>query len=151
MDMMHHLIKTLLKKTRQILQQEIKAKPVEEVEILQVDKKAQEDFMLTHNFEKVETAEEFCGVWRGFDGDDSLEEDAEALNELNLKHLVRTDEQAHSIYQANFRDLANIAESADSEDGNFYLTYQEWDFSKKRYKPDFCKVYLKKTQGGDLN
>ncbi len=130
---------------------EIKAKPVEEVEILNVDKKAQQDYMLTHNFEKVETAEEFSGVWRGFDGDDSLEEDADALNELNLKHLVRTDEVAHSIYQAEFRDLANIAESAELEDDNNFLTYKEWDFSKKRYKPDYCKVYLKKIKAIDLD
>lgn len=129
---------------------EIKSKPVEEVEILKVDKKAQEDYVLTHNFEKVETADEFSGVWRGFDGDDTLEEDADALNELNLKHLVRTDEVAHSVYQADFRDLANIAESAALDGENVFLKYNEWDFSKKKYKPDYCTVYLKKIQGGDL-
>ena len=128
---------------------EIKSKPVEEVEILQVDTKAQEDFMLTHNFEKVETAEEFSGVWRGFDGDDNLQEEADALNELNLKHLVRTPEVAHSLYQAEFRDLANIQESAETNEEGIFLTYEEWDFAKKRYKPDFCKVYLKKINTGD--
>lgn len=129
---------------------EIKSKAVEEVEVVSVDKKAQEDFMLTHNFEKVETVEEFSGLWRGFDGDDSLQEDEDALNEVNLKHLVRTDEVAHSIYQADFRDLANIAESRETEDHNIYKTYKEWDFSKKRYKLDYCKVFLKKEQNGDL-
>ena len=129
---------------------EMKSKPVEEVEVIAVDKKAQEDFMLTHNFEKVETADEFSGVWRGFDGDDDLEEHSEALNELNLKHLVRTDEQACSIYQADFRDLVKIAESADTEENTVCLTYKEWDYSKKKYLPDFCKVYLKNTVGGDL-
>lgn len=39
----------------------IKAKATENIEIIQVDKKAQEDYVLTHNFEKVETAEEFSG------------------------------------------------------------------------------------------
>ena len=130
---------------------ELKSKPVEEVEVIAVDKKAQEDYVMTHNFEKVETAEEFSGVWRGFDGEDSLEDDAEALNELNLKHLVRTDEVAHSIYQADFRDLTNIAESGDTKDNNFYLSYKEWDFSKKRYRPDYCKVFLKSVQKVDFN
>lgn len=128
---------------------EIKSKAVEEVEILTVDKKAQEDFMLIHNFEKVETAEEFSGVWRGFDGDDTLEEEEDALNELNLKHLVRTDEVANSIYQADFRDLANIAESGDAKESDAYLTYKEWDLSKKKYKPDYCKVFQKRIKGGD--
>ena len=84
--------------------------------------------MLIHNFEKVESAEEFSGVWRGFDGDDTLEEEEDALNELNLKHLVRTDEVANSIYQADFRDLANIAESGEAEE--------------KRCLPDLQRVGL---------
>jgi nitric oxide reductase NorD protein len=130
---------------------EIKSKAVEEVEIIAVDKKAQDDFVLLHNFEKVETLEEFSGIWRGFDGDDSLQDDEEALNDLNLKHLVRTDEVANSIYQADFRDLANIAESGESKDEDICLTYKEWDFTKRRYKPDYCKVFLKKIKGGDLS
>ena len=129
---------------------EIHAKPVEEVEIISVDKKSQEDYVMTHNFEKVETAEEFTGVWRGFDGDDSLEEEAGALNELNLRHLVRTDEAAHSIYQADFRDLRNIAESSAKEESEISLRYKEWDYAKKRYKPDYCRVYVKSRQKGDL-
>ncbi len=129
---------------------ELKSKPVEEVEVISVDKKTQEDFVMTHNFEKVETIEEFTGVWRGFDGDDSLKEDADALNEVNLKHLVRTDEAAHSIYQADFRDLANIAESADTEEDRC-VTYKEWDFSQKKYKSNYCKVFLKNIGGGSLD
>ncbi|RLD51088.1 MAG: NorD protein, partial [Bacteroidetes bacterium] len=82
---------------------EIKSKPVEEAEVINVDKKAQQDYVMNHNFEKVDTAEEFKGVWRNFDGDDSLEKDSEALNELNLKHMVRTDDEVHSVYQADFR------------------------------------------------
>ena len=101
--------------------------------------------------EKVETAEEFTGSWRGFDGDDTLQEDEDALNEISLSHLVRTDEVAHSIYQADFRDLVNIAESEETEDGSPYRTYKEWDFSKKRYKAEYCKVFLNKIGGGDLS
>ena len=129
---------------------EIQARPVEEVEIISVDKKSQEDYVMTHNFEKVETAEEFRGIWRGFDGEDSLEEDADALNELNLRHLVRTDEEVHSIYQADFRDLRNIAESAETDDEGEALLYNEWDYSKKKYKLDYCKVYVKNKQDGDM-
>jgi nitric oxide reductase NorD protein len=129
---------------------ELKSKPVEEAQIIAVDKKAQDDFMLTHNFEKVETADEFSGVWRGFDGDDELADHSEALNELNLRHLVRTDEQAHSIWHAEMRDLVQIAESADTDAEGVFLTYPEWDFSKKRYKPDYCRVYLRSAIGGDL-
>ncbi|RLD74676.1 MAG: NorD protein, partial [Bacteroidetes bacterium] len=114
-------------------------------------KKTQEDYVLTHNFEKVDTAEEFKGVWRNFDGDDSLEKDAEALNELNLKHLVRTDDEVHSVYQADFRDVQGIAESANQEDDGKHVRYDEWNYQKKQYKPDYCRVYLKSIDGGNLN
>ena len=61
------------------------AKAIEEVRSLSIDKKQQEDYVLTHNFEKVETADDFSGVWRDFDGDDELESHSDALNELNMK------------------------------------------------------------------
>ncbi len=130
---------------------EIKAKPVEEAEVINVDKKTQEDYVMTHNFEKVDTAEEFKGVWRNFDGDDSLEKDAEALSELNLKHLVRTDDEVHSVYQADFRDLQGIAESGDKEDDGHHICYDEWNYQKKQYKPNYCKVYLKSILGNNMN
>ncbi|MCF8247200.1 MAG: hypothetical protein K9J37_19385 [Saprospiraceae bacterium] len=129
---------------------EIASKPVEEVEVIAVDKKAQEDYMLTHNFEKVETADEFSGIWRGFDGDDELADHADALNELNLRHLVRTDEQAHSVYRAEFRGSVKIAESEAGDESMACVPYPEWDFGKKQYKPDYCKVFLSKIKGGDL-
>ncbi len=129
---------------------EIKSKAVEEAEILKVDKKKQDDYVLNHNFEKVETAEEFSGIWRGFDGDDTIQEDEDALSELNLRHLVRTDEVAESIYQADFRDLDRIAESADVETEAEPLLYDEWNFKKQQYKRNHCKVFVRKIPNGDL-
>ncbi len=130
---------------------EIRSKAVEEAEVIKVDKKSQEDYVMTHNFEKVETAEEFSGVWRGFDGDDTLQEDADALNELNLKHLVRTDEVAESIYQADFRDLSYIPESSDVVSSEPHFIYDEWNAKKSQYKKKYCKVFIKGLPEGDLN
>ena len=130
---------------------EIKSKPVEDAEVINQDKKAQEDYMLTHNFEKVDTAEEFKGVWRSFDGDDTLEKDSDALSELNLKHMVRTGDEAHSVYQADFRDLHGIAESKDNEEQGKFILYDEWNFQKKQYRPEYCRVYLKTISGDNLD
>lgn len=130
---------------------ELKAKAVEEAEVINVDKKTQQDYVMNHNFEKVDTAEEFKGVWRNFDGDDSLEKDSEALNELNLRHMVRTDDEVHSVYQADFRDLQGIAESADKKEDGRHICYDEWNYQKKQYKPDYCRVYLKSIKGDNHN
>ncbi len=120
---------------------ELKARQADEVEVLTVDKKSQEDYVLTHNFEKAETIDEFNGNWRDFDGDDSLKEDAEALDDYNLKHMVRVDDPVHSVYQADFVGNTTIAESAEKKEDKFHYTYPEWDYSKRQYKHGYCKVF----------
>jgi nitric oxide reductase NorD protein len=119
----------------------IKAKPVEEIINLTIDTKQQEDYVLTHNFEKVDTADEFSGAWRDFDGDDDLEEHKDALDELNMKYTVRVDDVAHSVYEAGFTDNAKIAESREVNSKGYFILYDEWDCFKRTYKKDYSKVY----------
>lgn len=121
----------------------LKAKPVEEVVSIDVDNKQQEDYVLNHNFEKVDTAEEFNGSWRDFDGDDDLEDHQEALDELNMKFTVRVDDVAHSVYQADFIENTTIAESEEQIMDGIPISYHEWDYNKNKYKIDFCKLYPK--------
>jgi nitric oxide reductase NorD protein len=119
----------------------IKAKPVESIVSIEVDKKQQEDYVMTHNFEKVETADEFNGAWRDFDGEDELQDHQEAVDELNMKYTVRVDDAAHSVYQADFIENTTISESAEVDEKGFHLKYDEWDYSKRIYKENFCKLY----------
>lgn len=119
----------------------LKAKAVEEIRSIEVDKKQQEDYVLTHNFEKVETADEFSGVWRDFDGDDELEKHEDALQELNMKYTVRVDDTAHSVYQTEFIENATVSESSSATDDRYYITYPEWNYSKRRYRENFCRVF----------
>jgi nitric oxide reductase NorD protein len=129
----------------------LKAKAVEEVVLLNVDKKSQEDYVMTHNFEKVETAEEYDGVWRDFDGSDQLEDHQDALDELQMKYMVRADDTAHSVYHADFSENTTIAESGKLQSAETYVSYHEWDFRKAVFKPDYCKVfpvYPKVTDAG---
>ncbi|OGS72873.1 MAG: NorD protein [Flavobacteria bacterium RIFCSPLOWO2_12_FULL_35_11] len=121
----------------------LKSKAVEEIISVQVDVKQQEDAVLQHQFEKVETAEEFGGNFKDFDGDDDLEDHANALDELNMKYTVRVDDTAHSVYQADFIENTTVSESAEYDSAGYYISYDEWDYSKRAYKPDFCKVYPK--------
>jgi nitric oxide reductase NorD protein len=129
----------------------LKAQAVEEVITVELDKKQQEDYVLLHNFEKVETAEEFNGTWRDFDGSDELEDHQEALEELNMKFTVRVDDTSHSVYQADFIENTTISESAEVDSKGFHLCYDEWDFSKRVYKDHFCKVYPKTQLKTDSN
>jgi nitric oxide reductase NorD protein len=116
---------------------------VEEIISVQIDQKQVEDMVLQHQFEKVETAEEFGGNFRDMDGDDDLDDHENALEELNMKYTVRVDDTVHSVYQADFIENTTVSESAEAASSNYHIEYDEWDYTKRAYKENFCKVYPK--------
>jgi nitric oxide reductase NorD protein len=128
----------------------LKSNAVEEIISVQVDIKQQEDTVLQHLSEKVETAEEFGGNFKDFDGDDELEDHSNALDEINMKYTVRVDDTAHSVYQADFIENTTISESAEINAKGYHIKYDEWDFIKRMYKEDFCKVYPKSLLKTDV-
>ncbi len=140
-------LKNFNEKAKKAIDEEIKtilkANAVEEVVSLQIDQKQQEDYVMTHDFEKIDTAEEWDGGWRDFDGDDELDEHSKALEELNMKYTVRVDDTTHSVYQAEFVENTTVAESSEINTKDYYISYDEWDYSKREYKKDFCKLYPK--------
>jgi nitric oxide reductase NorD protein len=129
----------------------LKSKAVEEIISVQVDIKQQEDAVLQHQFEKVETAEEFGGNFKDFDGEDELEDHSNALEDLNMKYTVRVDDTAHSVYQADFIENTTVSESAENDANGYHIKYDEWDYTKRIYKNDFCKVYPKTLLKNDVN
>ena len=129
----------------------LKSNAVEEIISVQVDIKQQEDAVLQHQFEKVETAEEFGGNFRDFDGEDELDDHSNALEDINMKYTVRVDDTAHSVYQADFIENTTVSESAEIDNKGYYIKYDEWDYTKRVYKPDFCKVYPKTLLKNDVN
>ena len=121
----------------------LKSNAVEEIISVQVDVKQQEDAVLQHQFEKVETAEEFGGNFRDFDGEDELDDHSNALDDIQMKYTVRVDDTAHSVYQADFIENTTVLESGAIDNKGYHIKYDEWDFSKRTYKQHFCKVYPK--------
>jgi len=128
----------------------LKSKAVEEIISVQVDQKQLEDNVLQHQFEKVETAEEFGGNFKDMDGDDELDDHSNALEDLNMKYTVRVDDTAHSVYQADFIENTTISESAEAKSSDYFIAYDEWDYAKREYKADFCKVYPKNITETDV-
>jgi nitric oxide reductase NorD protein len=122
---------------------ELDANPSDEVTTIGVDKKQIEDNVVTNNFEKVDTASEFNGNFRDMDGDDTLSDDEDAIRELNLKHTVRADDISHSVYKAEFvNSMSSVYVDGETENGEYHR-YDEWNYKKREYKSDFCKVYPK--------
>ncbi|EMK02019.1 MULTISPECIES: nitric oxide reductase activation protein NorD [unclassified Leptospira] len=131
------------------IETEIEGVARERIETIQADLRSQEDYTLMHQFEKVETAEEFQGNWRDFDGSDTLSEQEEAIRELDLRHTVRSNEPTHSVFRTDlFSGLfAGEVENDRSEENP--ISYDEWDFKKRKYRKDHCKVFPKKFPDGN--
>lgn len=129
----------------------LKARAVEEIISVTVDQKQLEDNILQHQFEKVETAEEFGGNFKHFDGEDELTDHANALEDLNMKYTVRVDDTTHSVYQADFVENTTVSEAAEVDDKGYFIPYDEWDYNKRNYKEHFCKVYPKSILKTDVS
>ncbi|MCB1144764.1 MAG: VWA domain-containing protein [Leptospiraceae bacterium] len=114
-----------------------------QAELLEVDEKKIEEYTLGHNFEKIETVEEFDGNWRDIDGEEDMEEE-EALGELNLKHVIRTEDPVHTTRSLESGSGTSLEITTHQPEAMAYQ-YPEWDYKKKDYKLNFCTVYEEST------
>ena len=143
------VLKNINQKVKKAIDEEIKtilkAKAVEDMQTMQVDKKQQEDQVVSNYYEKIETLEEHKGgIWKDFDGDDELDLHQNALEELQMSRTVRVDEETHSVYQTDFMENVTVSESKAVAANDYHITYDEWDYNQKAYKFDFCKLYPQK-------
>ncbi|MBP7281970.1 MAG: VWA domain-containing protein [Leptospiraceae bacterium] len=116
------------------------SKSLSEAEVIEEDKKQIEDYTLGHNFEKIETVEEFDGQWRDLDGSDEMEEQEEAVSELKLKHLIRTENPAHSTVTTE-SGLGFGGEIGDDKERVVTACYPEWNFKQKKYLSNHCTIH----------
>ncbi len=117
---------------------EIEGRGQSDVEVLPESAlEGSENNMPEHVFEKTETIEEHSGMLRKSDDEEMLEENEEALREVDMKHLVRTPERPRSIYRADVM-LDGLCFETDDDAPSAGIPYPEWDYRKASYKPDWC-------------
>jgi nitric oxide reductase activation protein len=96
---------------------------------------------IIHTFEKVETLEAHAGGRRLADGADELDEHAEALEEVELRELVRGGPEAQAILRAELDLAASIPDVESVAPGERGLSYDEWDQRLRAYRRGWCTVY----------
>ncbi len=104
-----------------------------------------DEYTLGHNFEKIDTAEEFEGQWRDLDGSDEMAEQENALSEVKLKYFIRSDDISHSTLENDRAGAGSLEIKEENNSGKKYL-YDEWDYRKKQYRPHHCAL-LEETAG----
>lgn len=121
---------------------ERRGKNRERVETLDLGQNDESTNPLIHVFEKLFTAEEYQGGRKSLDGSDELEEHAEALDELALRKVVRTEQKTSSLYRADILlDDAGVESESETESGEPTAVYDEWNEGKRSYRPSWCRVY----------
>lgn len=120
---------------------EFEAPPVDDILRIELDEKESEDAVLIHTFEKVETADEYAGGSRDTDGADELADQLEALEEVDLREVLRGGEQAHSLLKSKLSLEVEVPQVGQTEPGEKGLLYDEWDARRGSYRKDWCTVY----------
>lgn len=128
---------------------EIAAPDAAQVRYVELDQKKIEDATLTHTFEKIETADAFLGGGRDLDGTDELDDHSEALSEVPLAAVTRSDEDVHAILRADVGSFAGIPDVATAQPGERGIPYDEWDAGRRAYRKDFCTVYPGRFPAGN--
>jgi nitric oxide reductase NorD protein len=120
---------------------ERKGKPKERTQLVTLRDDRADENPLVHVFEKVQTADDFVGGRRQLDGSDALDDHADALDELDLRQIIRTRERADSVYRS---DAVLDAAAPDLLQDDLPATpfvYDEWDHRDRQYRKEWCAVY----------
>ncbi|MGF1466760.1 MAG: nitric oxide reductase activation protein NorD [Sandaracinaceae bacterium] len=124
---------------------EIAAPPREEVERVDVGASQENESPLVHSLERVHTLDDYRGGAKRHDGEDQLEEQLAALDELDLRQVVRTSEQARSVLRLDGLFEGFSGEVADGEGpdrARRFERYDEWDARRRAYRRGWCTLYL---------
>jgi len=101
--------------------------------------------MPIHTFEKAESLEETSGLSRKTDDEDELKEHEEALKEVDMKEVMRSQERPRSIYRSDIiLDGLNLEVNDTAPSAG--IPYPEWDYRKRRYKQDWCFLQEKRNE-----
>lgn len=119
---------------------ERRARPREAVEEIEHPEDPLGENPLVHSFEKVHTLEQYTGGRKRIDASDEMAAHGDALDELDLRQVVRSGRSTASVYQADvlFADVAGDLPDAPAADG---VPYDEWDESTRGYRRAWCRVH----------
>lgn len=116
-------------------------KSVEDVRRVVLDETPERNNPVVHTFEKVETLDSHEGGTRLADGSDELDEQLEALEEVDLSQVVRGGPPAQAVLRADVGLEAEIPDVERVDTSEPSLRYDEWDVRRRRYRKGWATVY----------
>lgn len=101
-----------------------------------------------HTFEKTEALEETSGLNRKRDDEDELEDHQEALQEVDMREVLRSQERPKSIYRSDLI-LDQLSFEVNESSPATGIPYPEWDYKKRKYRPSWCHLQTHAAQQCD--
>ena len=121
-------------------------RPPRETRAVELGTDAAAENPAVHSFEKVHTAEEYRGGKKRVDAEDELADHAEALDELDLRELVRSSERTRSLYRADLYLDGGVGDLEGAPPAVDAIAYDEWDARHRRYRPGWCSLRASRLQ-----
>jgi hypothetical protein len=118
----------------------------EELRAVDLGKATLDENPAVHSFEKVHTAEEYRGGKKRVDAEDELADHADALDELDLREVVRSGEHARSLYRADVLLDGGVGDLEGATPALDAIPYDEWDGRASRYRAGWCSLRAGRLQ-----
>ncbi len=116
-----------------------------DVKVVELPEDRKTENPLVHSFEKIHTAETYQGGRKALDGMDELAAHEDALRELDLKEVIRTNEAARSVYRMDVASRLDLEDADEpTELGPEHHLYDEWD--GHRYLRGHCRLTSEKPR-----
>lgn len=115
-------------------------RPRDHVERALLDPDAPPESRPIHSFEKAEALDAWQGGHKTLDGADELAEHADALDEVDLRHVIRGGPAAESVYRCD-AEIDGAVPDVGETPATGGVKYDEWDARAGRYRPDWATVY----------
>lgn len=128
--------------------QEIKGKAVDTLQRLELPDMDEVDPIPIHTFEKAETLDEYKGGQREADGSDELQDHAEAIEELDLREVIRGGKRSEGFIKVDMDMDGGVADLGDIDDQQPGIPYPEWHYKKGIYRENWTKVFPTSVTGG---
>lgn len=122
---------------------------IDEAQRITLNEEKAREQVLIHSFEKVETLDEHRGQLRRMDGSDELDDHTDALEEVDLRELLRGGEPAASMLRAEIGIDAGVPDVSDVLPSETGQAYDEWDARAGAFKKGWCTVYPSRLYAAD--
>lgn len=124
-----------------------KKKARENVHVVQEIGNLENENPLVHSFEKLHTTDDYNGGQKKQDGEDDLADQDNSIEDLDLRQVIRTNQETKATLKGDYVMDLDVAESMTlATVGPSKHLYREWNEAKSMYHIDWCALFESRSE-----